>query len=181
VSPASADFSELLATVTARYSRVIVVGDLTALLNGVDHVTCQVDVVADRLESESLHSPTFFALSVLAHTAVPFDDLWHHSLQITFCETRLRFASTPHLIEIARRDRAGVSPIFVQRLCVLDAHRSKSPPAAWGTFEDAETLRRWSFLQRTPEQRLNWLIDMLEIAYASGALKSRYPDAQDLK
>lgn len=51
------------------------------------------------------------------------------------------------------------------------------PPAAWGTFEDAETLRRWSFLQRTPEQRLNWLIDMLEIAYASGALKPRRPDS----
>ena len=52
------------------------------------------------------------------------------------------------------------------------------PPVAWGTFEDAETLRRWSFLQRTPEQRLNWLIDMLEIAYASGALKPRRPDTQ---
>jgi len=52
------------------------------------------------------------------------------------------------------------------------------PPTAWGTFEDAEALRRWSFLQRTPEQRLNWLIDMLEIAYASGALKPRRPDTQ---
>jgi len=53
------------------------------------------------------------------------------------------------------------------------------PPPAWGTFEDAEALRRWSFLQRTPEQRLNWLIDMLEVAYASGALKPHRPDRQE--
>jgi hypothetical protein len=38
-----------------------------------------------------------------------------------------------------------------------------------------EALRRWSFLQRTPEQRLEWLIQMLEIAYASGAIQPRRP------
>lgn len=45
------------------------------------------------------------------------------------------------------------------------------PPVAWGTYEDAEALRRWSFLQRTPEQRLAWLVAALELAYLSGALK----------
>jgi hypothetical protein len=50
------------------------------------------------------------------------------------------------------------------------------PPQGWGSFEDAEKLRRWSFLQRTPEQRLDWLIEMLEVAYASGALKPRRPE-----
>jgi hypothetical protein len=44
-----------------------------------------------------------------------------------------------------------------------------SPPATWGSWEDADALRKWAFLQRTPEQRLQWLIEMLEIAYASGA------------
>jgi hypothetical protein len=52
------------------------------------------------------------------------------------------------------------------------------PPTAWGTFEDAEALRRWSFLQRTPERRLEWLIEVLEVAYASGALKPRRPETQ---
>jgi uncharacterized tellurite resistance protein B-like protein len=49
------------------------------------------------------------------------------------------------------------------------------PPAGWGSYEDAERLRQWSFLQKTPEQRLEWLIEMLEIAYATGALKPRRP------
>lgn len=48
-------------------------------------------------------------------------------------------------------------------------------PVAWGTYEDAEALRRWSFLQRTPEQRLAWLVSALELAYQSGALKPRRP------
>jgi hypothetical protein len=51
----------------------------------------------------------------------------------------------------------------------------KAPPKAWGTFKDAEALRRWSFLQRTPEQRLEWLVEMLEIGYTSGAIKPRRP------
>lgn len=49
------------------------------------------------------------------------------------------------------------------------------PPAGWGSWDDAERLRRWSFLQRTPEQRLEWLVQVLEIAYASGALAPRRP------
>ena len=48
-------------------------------------------------------------------------------------------------------------------------------PSAWGSFEDAEALRRWSFVRRTPEQRLAWLKAALEIAYQSGALKPRRP------
>lgn len=49
-------------------------------------------------------------------------------------------------------------------------------PEGTGSFEDAERLRRWSFLQRSPSQRLDWLIEMLEIAYASGALQPRRPE-----
>jgi len=50
------------------------------------------------------------------------------------------------------------------------------PPVAWVSFEDAEALSRWSFLKRTPEQRLAWLVSALELAYQSGALKPRRPD-----
>lgn len=49
-------------------------------------------------------------------------------------------------------------------------------PQAWGSFEDAEALRRWSFERRTPEQRLSWLKSALELAYQSGALQPRRPD-----
>lgn len=57
----------------------------------------------------------------------------------------------------------------------MTGHSVNEPPQGWGSYEDAERLRRWSFLQRTPEQRLEWLIQALEIAYASGALKPKRP------
>jgi hypothetical protein len=41
---------------------------------------------------------------------------------------------------------------------------------AFGGWEDAERLRRWAFRQRTPQQRLDWLIEALDIAYQRGAL-----------
>ena len=45
----------------------------------------------------------------------------------------------------------------------------------FGSWDDAERLRRWAFLQRTPQQRLDWLVQALELAYQRGALK---PDSQ---
>jgi hypothetical protein len=52
-------------------------------------------------------------------------------------------------------------------------------PTAWGSWEDAEALRRWSFARRTPEQRLAWLQSALLLAYQSGAIKPRRPDASE--
>ncbi|MDP9200150.1 MAG: hypothetical protein M3O07_13175 [Pseudomonadota bacterium] len=53
------------------------------------------------------------------------------------------------------------------------------PPESWGSYEEAEALRRWAFRQRTPAQRLDWLIEMLEIAYRTGAIKPRGPEVPD--
>ena len=53
---------------------------------------------------------------------------------------------------------------------------SDQVPCAWGSYEDAEALRRWAFERRTPEQGLAWLAAALELAYQSGALKPRRPD-----
>lgn len=53
--------------------------------------------------------------------------------------------------------------------------RTGQPPPSSGSWQDAEALRRWSFLRRTPAQRLDWLVEMLEIAYASGAIEPRRP------
>ena len=40
----------------------------------------------------------------------------------------------------------------------------------FGSWQDAEALRKWAFLRRTPQQRLDWLVEALAIAYQSGAL-----------
>jgi len=50
-------------------------------------------------------------------------------------------------------------------------------PVQFGSWEDAEALRRWSFQRRSPEQRLAWLVAALEIAYGSGALRALVPPA----
>jgi hypothetical protein len=45
------------------------------------------------------------------------------------------------------------------------------PSGKFGSWQDAEELRKWSFLQRTPQQRLDWLVGALALAYQCGALK----------
>lgn len=50
-------------------------------------------------------------------------------------------------------------------------------PVAWGSWDDAAALARWSFMRRTPEQRLAWLQSALELAYQSGALTPRQASA----
>jgi len=47
-----------------------------------------------------------------------------------------------------------------------------SPPPQTGTFEDARRLAEWDFLRKTPEQRLQGLVAVLDIGYASGAFKT---------
>jgi hypothetical protein len=44
-------------------------------------------------------------------------------------------------------------------------------PESWGTYQDSDTVRRLAFRRLTPAQRLQWLVEMLEIAYRTGALK----------
>ncbi|MFP4615916.1 MAG: hypothetical protein ACLFRB_08560 [Thiohalorhabdus sp.] len=51
------------------------------------------------------------------------------------------------------------------------SHTGGPGPASWGGWADAERLRREAFLLRTPAQRLQWLQDALELAYAAGALE----------
>ena len=46
-----------------------------------------------------------------------------------------------------------------------------TPPPSTGSFEDARRLAEWDFLRKTPEQRLQWLIQVLEVGYASGAFQ----------
>jgi len=41
----------------------------------------------------------------------------------------------------------------------------ETPLPNFGSWKDAENLRKWSFLQRTPQQRLDWLMQALTIAY----------------
>jgi hypothetical protein len=57
---------------------------------------------------------------------------------------------------------------------------SDIPPASSGSFNDAEALRQWAFLRRTPAERLAWLIEMLEIAYRTGAIKLPHPGPDQL-
>ena len=117
---------------------------------------------------------------------VAFDELYDRSTLVHFRGTPLRIASIEHLIRMKQRVPRPKDPADTARLrdlqdAVLNRRGSVSnePPPATGTYADAERLRAWSFLQRTPEQRLEWLIDMLELAYSSGALKPRQPEGGD--
>jgi len=47
-----------------------------------------------------------------------------------------------------------------------------SPPGSFGDWQDAETLRRWSFARRTPQQRLDWLVEVLTISHEAAAARA---------
>jgi hypothetical protein len=53
----------------------------------------------------------------------------------------------------------------------MSLDESMAPLPKFGSWEDAENLRKWSCLQRTPRQRLDWLVQALAIAYECGARK----------
>jgi hypothetical protein len=53
---------------------------------------------------------------------------------------------------------------------------SKEPLPGFGGWKEAEDLRKWSFLQRTPQQRLDWLVQALAVAYECGAIKPMRPE-----
>jgi hypothetical protein len=52
----------------------------------------------------------------------------------------------------------------------MNENQATGSRQTFGTWDDAERLRRWAFLQRTPQQRLDWLVQVLELAYQSGAI-----------
>ena len=53
----------------------------------------------------------------------------------------------------------------------MNEQQAADPKQTFGTWDDAERLRQWAFLQRTPQQRLDWLVQALELAYQSGAIE----------
>jgi hypothetical protein len=102
-------------------------------------------------------------IDIFIASPIAFEELWQDAVRIDMGgDLTVSVASISHL-----EDRSNKEPVN---------RAADEPPAAWGTHEDAEALRRWAFLRRTPAERLAWLVEMLEIAYRTGALKPRGPD-----
>jgi hypothetical protein len=60
----------------------------------------------------------------------------------------------------------------------MSTDEKKTSPPNFGSWQDAEDLRKWAFLQRSPQQRLDWLVQALTIAYECGALDHRAENRQ---
>ena len=117
------------------------------------------------------------SVDVFVKDVIPFGDLWRDSQEVDYFGQRVRVASIEHLIRmkaIANRPR-DLQDIerTVEKVTqiTLTPLVSDTPPVASGSFADAEILRIWAFQRRTPAQRLNWLAEMMDVAYQSGALK----------
>jgi hypothetical protein len=120
-------------------------------------------------------------VDVFAEAPIPFEELWADSVDVALGKLRVRIASIAHL-EGSRGCRSPPRSCAPRNAAIWQTMTIASPskdnataPVGFGSWEDAERLRQWSFLQRTPEQRLAWLIDVLEVAYQCGALVPRGP------
>lgn len=99
-------------------------------------------------------------VDLFADYPLDFDALYRRSNEISLNNPTVRIASVEHLIAIKRA--AGRA---------IDDDANESPPAGCGTWQDAEALRKWSLLRRTPQQRLDWLVEALTIKYQVAALR----------
>jgi hypothetical protein len=155
-------------------TRFLLIGGLATVMHGVDRTTADVDIMIDldetiRSEWQQRHGMQVFSLwdtenrrptvDILLNSPIPFDELWRNAVDMTFRGVTVKVASIA---------------------AAMTHDKVSEPPPGRGSFDDAEALRHWSFLQRTPEQRLEWLIEMLEIGYASGAIRPRHPQDVDL-
>ena len=94
--------------------------------------------------------------------------LFQNALLMPLATTSVRVASLEHLIALKRAagrekdlEDAGRLTQLLGRFGPMTDEPAIPSVKTFGTWQDAENLRRWSFLQRTPQQRLDWLVEAL--------------------
>lgn len=192
------DIHALFEMLEAKELRYVVVGGLALVLHGIDRLTADVDLAVDlapdaagRLVdalAEAGYRPTApVDAKLLADPEVRAS--WHRDRNIqvfSYWDTTGRrptidiFIVPPIPFEELWQGAMRIEISSKLRVPVASPARTMSdvadkPPESSGRFDDAEALRRWAFRRRTPAQRLDWLIEMLEIAYHTGAIKPRGP------
>jgi hypothetical protein len=105
------------------------------------------------------------------------ESLYENSVQLSVESTVVRVAGIEHLIALKRTAARLKALDDVKRLMELQEKQTVTydkkniQPPTFGSWQSAEELRKWSFLQRSPQQRLDWLVEVLCMAYRCGALK----------
>jgi len=188
------DFLGLFTTLNSARVPYVVVGGLALLLHGVDRVTADVDLVTDLATGAT--RDLISALTAAGYRPVaPVDpelladaairDQWRADCYAGRraghrCVRRASHYDEGAHGQAARPRRCPATARAAEQRTEMTEFDARSIPEAWGSFEDAEKLRRWAFLQKSPAERLAWMIEMLEIAYATGARQlSPPPDDGD--
>jgi hypothetical protein len=113
-----------------------------------------------------------------------FQALFDDSIVLPLNNTAVRVASIDHLIDQARgrppegSRGCGAAGGPARRAGPMNRLPADLPPASFGGWSDAEELRKWSFLRRTSQQRLDWLTDALTVSLLARAA-ARGPLAWD--
>jgi hypothetical protein len=119
------------------------------------------------------------AVDLFVSMPIDFEELWRDARPVDFGGPVIRVASIRHLIRMKELSGRAQDERDVAELKALESatrgDRIGEPPLADGSFAAAVEFRRWSFRQRTPSQRLEWLRAALEIAYLRRALQPRKP------
>lgn len=189
------DFLSVLKIFQDSGVRYVLVGGLAVLLHGIDRLTADTDLVVDLTPDQaSLAVEILLAAGFKAGTPVDarlFADpavreLWRTEsgmLVFSFWDPENRRPTVDlcaeYLMdfELLYSDAvalpwAGVS-VRVASVELMNHDQATPATPTFGSWRDAENLRKWSFLQRTPPQRLDWLVQARQIAYQCAALQPR--------
>jgi len=99
-------------------------------------------------------------VDLFADHPMDFEGLYADSLLLPLSAASVRVAGVEHLTMHKTKNR-------------MRPDKMQCAHSGFGSWQDAEDLRKWAFLQRSPQQRLDWLVQALTIAYECGALKDR--------
>jgi len=162
------DFLSVLQLFQASRVRYVLVGGLAVLLHGIDRLTANIDLVVD-LAPDQASRAVEILLAAGFKAGAPVD-----ARVFADPAVRERWRTESDMLAFSKTSTTrGGSPRSSGRLELMNHDQATPAITTFGSWQDAENLRKWSFLQRTPQQRLDWLVQALEIAFQCGALRAR--------
>jgi hypothetical protein len=140
-------------------------------------------IATKNLQVFSMYDPDnpFREVDLFATHPIPFDQLLASSIAAVVGSASVRVASIPHLVEMKRAAGRPQDLADVEALLSIQGPQMTEPRNAdWSTatHEGARAAMRREVALATPQARMVWLAQALELTLASGALAQAHQRRQ---